>query len=394
MSSRSRRRWLLGATLSVAAIALVQLVDPAVAWALNPGICKCNSGCHASPGQCVIGNGCNIGYEPLCGYRGGDGGGLASCPKVSYISCDGTCDCAPIPGFCDLVGGADYCETGPEAGVDATSDTTVSTTDTAVADIADTTLSDTTGADTTAMDTTATAADTTSDTAADGPNADSATSVDVAVSDTTPPLDATPVGDAVTVDGAVDALVSADVGDAQPGDACDPLVCQIGTISIPVPGSCDPFCAQPCGGGEFKCFSGTTCSGGYCVPNCLLTPCVPCQRCSLGDGTCFDDPSACGSDGGSLDGGSGDGLGADGAGRDGAGLDSAGLDSAGLDGAMSGDATLDDGAASSDGTDANAGNNGGCGCAIPGTGNAGASSAGLAALMLIGATLRRRRRER
>ena len=60
----------------------------------DPGTCQCNDGCHSFPGQCTHSNGCNVGYAPVCGTRP-----TGTCPKVGWVSCDGTCTCEPIAGF-------------------------------------------------------------------------------------------------------------------------------------------------------------------------------------------------------------------------------------------------------------------------------------------------------
>ncbi|MBL8720099.1 MAG: hypothetical protein JNL79_29200 [Myxococcales bacterium] len=346
-----------GLTLALA------LLAPARADAA-PGTCKCNSGCHANPAQCVKASGCNIGYAPSCGFRGADGG-IPECPKTGYISCNGDCTCEPIPGFCETIGGADYCDAGPkdsgsdttpvDGGIDATFDSSVP----------DTTVTDGGAGDSAPVDSTPT----------DGGIADSlgtdSTAVDTFVPDTA----------------AVDS--APDVATDTPTDACVPLECPAGTKAIPIPGECDPFCAPPCGTtGEFKCagLTGTVCTDGFCVPKCLVSPCPDCKRCSLGDGLCFDDPTAC--DGGVGDGGDGGASDASGDGDDG-GASDATIGDAGADGAADGatDADLDGGVDPL----LEAGSDGGCGCATPRSARAEGGLAAIGLLALAG-RLRRRRR--
>lgn len=220
--------------------------------AAAPGTCKCNNGCHANPGQCLQGNACSIGYEPTCGFRAADGGAPV-CPNLSYISCNGTCACEPVPGYCETIGGAEYCDAGPP--------------DAAVPD------------------------GTTPDAAIDSAKPDAITP-DVITPDVVTP-DA-PVPDAPT-----------------DTPACVPLECPTGTKTLVVSGHCDPYCAQPCGSAEFKCPGALKCVDGFCIPgssdgdggvsSCIqpgAPPCGTCKLCSFGDGTCFDDP-AC-SDGGTV----------------------------------------------------------------------------------------------
>lgn len=353
-----------------------QLVAASVVWsaavflaptpaAAAPGTCKCNNGCHANPAQCVKAAGCNIGYAPSCGFRTGDGG-IPECPKTDYISCNGDCTCVPIPGFCETVGGAEYCDAGPEPTPDTgPGDTGPADTgaplDSGVAP--DSSTPDTTVVDSSVPDTTAT---------------------DSGTPDTTTPDTIVPdsvVPDSAAVDSAPDGATDTFVP-----DSCVPLACPPGTKSVPIPGECDPYCAPPCGSGEFKCpgLTGASCTDGFCVPKCLVSPCPDCKRCSLGDGTCFDDPTAC--DGGVGDGG-GDGA-SDGA-SDGA-VGDTGLGPDGSVGDVGADGSLDDGGAEGGLADPDAviGGNGGCGCSTPQTGNAGL--AGLA-LPLAWIALRRRK---
>ncbi|MGZ3420475.1 MAG: hypothetical protein ACXVEE_21545 [Polyangiales bacterium] len=322
--------------IAVFTVGLSLVGSPSTAMAA-PGTCKCNSGCHANPGQCVKGTGCGVGYAPSCGYRDGDAG--AMCPMVGYISCNGDCSCVPIPGFCETVGGADYCDSGvPDSG----------TTDSGVKD-------GSVGDSSTGVD--------------------SGIKTDSAVTDTgKPPTDSgkPPADSGTTV------------------DSCVPLDCPMGTKTVVVPGECDPFCAQPCGGGEFKCSAHFTCDTstgfpGFCVPDCLLPgkTCDPakCESCDISStsptaGTCFADLSTCGGDGG-----------ADGSDLDGAATDDGGATdgSTDLDGAAADDA--------GDGTnfaDADTGNNGGCGCTIPRTER---SDLGLAAVAAGLALIAARRRK-
>ncbi len=256
----------------------------------SPGTCKCNSGCHANPGQCVQGNGCSIGYAPSCGYRTAATG--ATCPKTEYISCNGDCTCAPIPNFCETVGGAEYCDAGPP---DAAPDTFVP--DTYVPDtyVPDTYVEDTYVEDTYVEEDTYVYVPPPDTYVPPPPDTYVPPPPDTYVPpppDTyvpPPPDTYVPPPDTFVPDTYVpppDTFVP---------DTCVPLECPSGTRAIPIAGQCDPFCAQPCGGGEFKCawLAGATCVDGVCVPNCLITGCPDCARCSLGDGKCFSESSAC-----------------------------------------------------------------------------------------------------
>ncbi len=88
----------LALSMLLAAIAIIPRTSEA------QGVCRCNMGCHARPGQCVIAveSACGAGYAPFCGTR------TASCPMMGWVSCDGTCSCVPIPGWdggtADVVG--------------------------------------------------------------------------------------------------------------------------------------------------------------------------------------------------------------------------------------------------------------------------------------------------
>ncbi len=309
------------------ALAFAGALGLGVAWApsiasASPGTCKCNSGCHANPGQCVKGNGCSLGYAPTCGYRS-ESSGAPVCPKVGYLSCNGTCECVPIPNFCETVGGAEYCDAGPP---------------------------------------------------------------DTGAPDTYEPPD-TYVEDTYVEDTYVE-----DTYVPPPVDSCVPLACPAGTKGVAVPGECDPFCAQPCGGGEFKCAGlfGTTCVDGFCVPDCLITGCAACQTCGLGDGKCFE--SGCGEDAG------GDGATTTDAAAPGDDTGSSGGDG----GSSPGDSTVAPGDASGGASDAQGSaqsplvdgpveQDGGCGCRV----GARTSSEGLAAAAMgIGALIVARRRRR
>jgi MYXO-CTERM domain-containing protein len=317
---------------------------PATASAA-PGTCKCNSGCHANPGQCVKGAACNVGYAATCGYRTG----AAACPMVGYISCDGTCACTPIPGFCDTIGGAEYCD----SGVKDTGPPDTFVPDTFVPDtfVPDTFVPDTFVPDTFVPDT--------------------------FVPDTFVP----------------------------PTDTCVPLECPPMTKTIGLPGECDPYCAPAAGGGEFKCsvYPGTVLVDGFCVPKCLTVgnTCADCQRCSLGDGKCFDDLTAC--DGGVPDGFEG-GTTLDGSAADGTVVTDSADDvpisfdtgTAGDDGGTSADGSVgadtgDPFGPPADG-DVTTFTQGGCGCALPGSSTDGALVA-LAAAVAAGIVVARRRRD-
>ena len=385
----------LGAFFVAAAVFGTAMLTPSAASAAG-GTCSCNSGCHNSPGMCLLKNFCALGYVASCGYRSDDGG-LPVCPKVGYISCDGTCGCVPIPGFCETVGGADYCDSGPpDTGTDtATADTSVSDTATADTATADTATSDTAVSDTAVSDT---LVDT-------GTPVDSAPPVDTGTPvDSAPPVDTgTPADSAPPIDTGtpVDSTPPDDTGtppvDA-PADTCVPSACPPGTKAVVIAGECDPFCAQPCGTGEFKCagLTGTKCSDGFCIPACLLTGCPDCQRCSIGDGKCFDDTSAC-ADAGS-DGGGGDGTASDGGTGDGSGGDGSGDDASGGDGGVDA-ATVGDSSFGADGDldgapgnpDAGTAPKGGCGCEIPGDSSTGSNAALLAAAAAMVVFARRRR---
>jgi len=219
------------------------------AWAA-PGTCKCNNGCHANPGQCLQGNACSIGYEPTCGFRAADGGAPV-CPNISYISCNGSCACAPVPGYCEVIGGAEYCDAGPK--------------DSAVPDgtTPDTTVTDSVTPDVVTPDVVS-------------PDA---------------PTDAPPCVPLACPAGTKTLVVSG---------YCDPYCAQpCSTSEFKCPGALkcvDGFCIPGTGTGD----------GG--VSSCLLPgapPCGTCKLCSFGDGTCFDDP-AC-TDGGTVDSGDGGG---------------------------------------------------------------------------------------
>jgi len=364
--------------VAIAFASLFSLATPSVANAA-PGTCKCNSGCHASPGQCVKGAACNIGYAPTCGYRSG----AAECPKVGYISCDGTCTCTPIPGFCESIGGAEYCDSGaPDTSVP---DTFVP--DTFVPDtfVPDTFVPDTFVPDTFVPDTFV-------------PPTDSFVE-DTFVPDTFVPdtfVEDTFVPDTFVPDTYVEDTFVPDV------DSCVPLECLPGTKTIVIPGECDPFCAQPAGGGEFKCSLGFVPVDGFCLPKCMTTgfACADCKRCSLGDGTCFDDITAC--DGGVPDGFEGGTTdtagGGDGSGGDGTVVEdtSVSFDTGGTgDDATVGDSsgTVDTGDPFGPAPDAEATTEtqGGCGCSVPGTSSDTtlAALAGAAALALVFARRRR-----
>ena len=241
---RNTPSWLKQAFFSVIVLGGVALA-PSSAQA-SPGTCSCNSGCHDNVGQCVKGASCSKGYAPACGARTPDSGST-TCPKVGSVSCDGVCNCTPIPFFCDTVGGAEYC---PDAGTDG------------------------------------------------------GTTGDAGKSDGSTPLpDATPTPDAK--------LPPEDAPATLPdGGKCPPPSCPPGTRTIVIPKQCDPYCAQPCGTGEFKCPPGLACVEGWCVPGCLATACTGCQSCDLSAGSCYDDPALCG-DGGIVGGDSG-GFGDDG----------------------------------------------------------------------------------
>lgn len=273
-------RFVAPLAISLAALSSVVFV-PSIARAA-PGTCKCNNGCHANPGQCLQGNACSVGYEPTCGFRAADGGAPV-CPNLSYISCNGNCTCEPVPGYCETIGGAEYCDAGPDTSVpDAPMDTSVT------------------------------------DTATDAPKSD--------------------------------------------GDACVPLTCPPSTKTLVVAGYCDPYCAMPCGTGEFKCPGALKCIDDFCIPgttstsadggdagfsSCLLPgapPCGTCRLCSLGDGTCFDNP-AC-SDGGTD--GSPDGA-----------------DTAEEDTQLVFDTSIGDDTGTGEGTTPTT-DDGGCGCSLPG----------------------------
>jgi MYXO-CTERM domain-containing protein len=88
MQSMGRRLRLAAAGACVLATMLV------ATWANAQGVCKCNNGCHAYPGQCTHSNDCDPGYAPTCDTRP-DGG----CPQVGWVSCSGGCTCTPIPGW-------------------------------------------------------------------------------------------------------------------------------------------------------------------------------------------------------------------------------------------------------------------------------------------------------
>lgn len=77
-------------TLFWMALVVAAVVAPSSAMA--QGRCRCNSGCHQYPGQCVQSgsSGCESGYAPFCGTRAGD------CPRVGFVSCNGECTCVRI----------------------------------------------------------------------------------------------------------------------------------------------------------------------------------------------------------------------------------------------------------------------------------------------------------
>lgn len=363
---------LLGAVLGLALLSATFAGERAASAA--PGTCKCNSGCHGNPGQCVKGAACSIGYAPTCGYRGGDSGTTSSCPKIEFISCNGECSCVPIPGFCETVGGAEFCDAGPEP-------------------VPDTSAPDTFVPDTAVTDTFV--PDAVPDTFV--PDAEPDTFVpDTFVSETDPPDTFSP-----DTEPPPDTFVP-------PTDTCVPLMCPPGTKAISIAGECDPFCAQPCGSGEFKCSGlvGTECREGFCVPRCLVSGCPDCKKCSLGDGTCFDDPASC--DGGVPDGfttdtmGTGDGTSTGDSTAVGDGT--ATEDSTIIPGDDTGGTSTGDSSAGADGdladTDpfapadpvAGTEESGGCGCAIPGssTETSLAALAGAAGLAMLFARRRRK----
>jgi MYXO-CTERM domain-containing protein len=388
-----RAKKLFAAVAAALAFAATSVVAPNEADAA-PGTCKCNSGCHANPGQCLTGSACNVGYAPACGFRSPDAG--ADCPKTDYISCNGTCSCTPIPGFCETIGGAEFCDAGPpDTGLPDTEmpDTRDSAPpDTEMPDTRDSALPDTEMPDT--LDT------------AVPPDTEMPDTRDSALPDTADTMD--------TMD-------TLDTRDTAPVDACMPLECPTGTKTIVVAGECDPYCAQPCGGGEFKCagLAGTVCMDGFCVPkgpdggiSCLTTGCGDagsCMRCNLTDGVCFEDPTRC-VDGGPIGdgGGTGDTSGMEGGELDATVTDTADMDtnpfndtgSGDQDGMMGGDTSGGvDGDVVDTGGDgfldptADPDTQGGCGCSVPGNTaeNTLAALASAAALAMVFARRRRKK---
>ena len=92
MSLRAR----LAARSALLSIAMLLSAAASASEASAQGVCRCNNGCHAYPGQCVQGGstgGCEAGYAPFCDNRGG------SCPRTGWISCSGSCACVRIPGY-------------------------------------------------------------------------------------------------------------------------------------------------------------------------------------------------------------------------------------------------------------------------------------------------------
>jgi hypothetical protein len=348
-------------------------------------MCKCNKGCHANPGQCLNGNACNFGYAPSCGFRDADAG--ADCPKSDYISCNGECACTPIPGFCDTIGGAEFCDAGPP----------------------DTGLPDTERPDTEMPDT----RDTAPPPDTEMPDTrDTAPPPDTFVEDTYVPPD-TFIEDTYVPPDTRDTEPLPDTMDTMPVDSCVPLVCPMGFKTLPVKDNCDPVCAPPCAGGEFKCTSypGTTCVDGFCVPkgpggdgmSCLTSGCAECKSCNLTDGICFDDITKC-VDGGAGDGGESDGM----SDPDGSVSDTADMDGTatgdtgeGTDGTVTnptGDAGDVDGSIAGDGGEnpgdpaAATDTQGGCGCSIPGN-NAENTLAALTAAAALAMVFARRRKK-
>jgi len=373
---------IVAATLTFATMSVVAPLEADAA----PGTCKCNQGCHANPGQCLNGAACNFGYAPSCGFRDADAG--ADCPKSDYISCNGTCVCTPIPGFCETIGGAEFCDSGPP----------------------DTGLPDTEKPDTEMPDT--------RDTEPLPDTADTFVEPDTFVPpdtrDTEPLPDTADTRDTEMPD-TRDTEPLPDTMDTMPVDSCVPLVCPMGFKTIIVPGNCDPYCAQPCGTGEFKCFGGLVCVDNFCVPkgpgdggmSCLSTGCPDCQKCNLTDGICFVDPTRCadsgaGDGGGGSDGGDPDGtVVTDTAGGDGSvnpGDDTGGTSTDGTIGDDTGVPTTTDGSIDNDGSvnpgdpTADPGTEGGCGCSVPGN-NAENTLAALTAAAALALVFARRRKK-
>ena len=95
MSNMSLRARLV-ARSALLSIAMLLSAAASASEAGAQGVCRCNNGCHAYPGQCVQGDssgGCEAGYAPFCDNRGG------SCPRTGWISCSGACSCVRIPGY-------------------------------------------------------------------------------------------------------------------------------------------------------------------------------------------------------------------------------------------------------------------------------------------------------
>lgn len=285
--------------LLVAILATAALLTCASDSLASPGTCECHANtCTIGGTGCVKSSACSLGYAPTCRARIDD-------TICTFLVCTGACDCAQIPGFCETVGGADYCDAGPDTGLPDTGSGDTSVTDTAAGDAADggdTAIRDSSTTDASAGDSTTTdtgAGDATSgdarlDAPADTAAPDSATGDtgggDSAIGDS---------GDTGSGDGSGDTgsdTANDDArGDGGDGDTCVPLKCPTGTRAESIPGECNPYCAQPCGTGEFKCSAlpGTECKDGFCVPKCLLTGCDACRRCNLGEGTCVEDPTKC-----------------------------------------------------------------------------------------------------
>lgn len=339
----------------------------AVPAAAAPGTCECFSGiCVATPGGCVKTTGCSLGYQAACQIGSRDSG---VCPVPGQVTCLGTCGCMPIAGFCESVGGAEFCDAGVDTGAPDTTVVDTAVPDTSVADSAkpDTSVSTDTGVTDTAKPDTAVGDSAPVDTAVP----------DTAVPDTAVP-DVTPVDTGVPGDGGVDTGTPGDGGDTgaplDAADGCVPLSCPMGTSTVAIPGECNPYCAQPCGTSEFKCSAlpGTECRDGFCIPKCLITPCPVCKRCRVGEGVCGDDMTC-----------------------------DAGPDATPEDTATE-DATIDFDTGTDDATTPDAGDpfgnadqdtlgtQGGCGCDVPGSGTSDALAM-LAGAAAIAALARRRR---
>lgn len=279
------------------------------------GTCECYADvCTAGGAACVKSTACEVGYAPVCRARLPDPG------VCSALVCTGVCDCAQIPGFCETTGGADYCDAGVDtgpfdtgAGDTSVLDTGASDTgsDTRDATLGDTSLGDGTTGDTSIGDTSTgdtSTGDTKIDTLLDSSATDSRADTGGADSGGDSAVGDTGGGDSGGDTGSGDTGGDTSAGDsatgdgtAIDGDSCVPKMCPAGTHTTAIPGECNPYCAQPCGMGEFKCSAlpGTECKDGFCIPVCLLTGCGACLRCNVGDGKCVDDPAKC--DGGISD---------------------------------------------------------------------------------------------